>query len=82
MCAFELSDPKTGQPAHEETRQITRYCYAHGVIVLSAGSFGNVIRMLMPLVISDAQFEEALDVMEAGLSDAVGHVLHAVPSVG
>ena len=51
---------------------ITRYCYEHGVVVLSTGSFSNVIRLLMPLVIADEQFDEALDVMEAAIADAVG----------
>jgi len=68
MCAIELVRPGTRTPAYEETNQITRYCYEHGVVVLSAGTFGNVIRILMPLVITDAQFEEALDVLEAALA--------------
>ena len=72
MCAIELVKPGTRSPAAEETNSITRYCYEHGVIALSAGSFGNVIRMLMPLVITDAQFDEALDVLEAAIAAAVG----------
>lgn len=71
MCAIELVQPGTRQPAADETNEITRYCYEHGVVVLSAGSLGNVIRVLMPLVISDAQFDEALDVLEAAIADAV-----------
>jgi 4-aminobutyrate aminotransferase/(S)-3-amino-2-methylpropionate transaminase len=72
MCAFELADPETRRPAQEETKQITNYCYENGVVVLSAGSFSNVIRVLMPLTISDALFDEALDVLEAGLSTVAG----------
>jgi 4-aminobutyrate aminotransferase/(S)-3-amino-2-methylpropionate transaminase len=72
MCAIELVEPGTRKPAAEETNKITRYCYEHGVISLSSGSFGNVIRILMPLVITDAQFNEALDVLEAAIADAVG----------
>jgi len=72
MCAIELVEPGTRRPAADETDKITRYCYKHGVIALSAGSFSNVIRVLMPLVITDAQFDEALDVFEAALDDAVG----------
>jgi 4-aminobutyrate aminotransferase / (S)-3-amino-2-methylpropionate transaminase / 5-aminovalerate transaminase len=72
MCAIELVEPGTRRPAADETNKITRYCFEHGVIALSAGSFGNVIRVLMPLVITDAQFDEALDVLEAALADAVG----------
>jgi len=44
-----------------------QYCYEHGVITISAGSYGNVIRLLMPLVITDEQMDEALDVLEAAL---------------
>ena len=71
MCAIELVEPGTRKPAADETTQITRYCYEHGVVALSAGSFSNVVRILMPLVITDAQFEEALDVLEAGVAAAV-----------
>jgi 4-aminobutyrate aminotransferase/(S)-3-amino-2-methylpropionate transaminase len=39
----------------------------NGVIVLNAGTFGNVIRFLPPLAITDAQLQEALDVLAAGL---------------
>ena len=65
MQALELvQSPDKREPANEETKQITRYCYEHGVITISAGSYGNVIRLLMPLVITDAQMDEALDVLE------------------
>ena len=68
MCAIEFADPETRKPAPDEVARITQHCYEHGVIVISAGSFSNVIRILMPLVISDAQFAEALDVLEAGIA--------------
>jgi 4-aminobutyrate aminotransferase/(S)-3-amino-2-methylpropionate transaminase len=69
MQAMELvRSPATREPASEETKEIVRYCYQHGLIVLSAGSYGNVIRLLMPLVMSDDQFEEALGVLEAALA--------------
>jgi len=67
MQALELvQSPDKREPAAEETKQITQYCYEHGVITISAGSYGNVIRLLMPLVITDAQMDEALDVLEGG----------------
>jgi 4-aminobutyrate aminotransferase-like enzyme len=50
-------------------------------VALSAGSFGNVIRVLMPLVITDAQFDEALDVLEAGIGDTVGAVPEAAQAL-
>jgi len=69
MCAIELVQPGTREPAADETNRITRYCYEHGVVVLSTGSFSNVLRLLMPLVITDEQFDEALDVLEAAIAD-------------
>jgi 4-aminobutyrate aminotransferase/(S)-3-amino-2-methylpropionate transaminase len=68
MQALELVQSReTREPAPEDTKRVTQYCYEHGVITISAGSYGNVIRLLMPLVITDEQMEEALDVLEAAL---------------
>jgi 4-aminobutyrate aminotransferase/(S)-3-amino-2-methylpropionate transaminase len=71
MQALELVESaETRAPAAEDTKKITQYCYEHGVITISAGSYGNVIRLLMPLVISNEQMDEALDVLEAGFRTA------------
>jgi 4-aminobutyrate aminotransferase / (S)-3-amino-2-methylpropionate transaminase / 5-aminovalerate transaminase len=68
MQAIELVQSQdTREPAAQETKQITQYCYEHGLITISAGSYGNVIRLLMPLVITDAQMDEGLDVLEGAL---------------
>lgn len=68
MRAFELvSDPETRSPAAQETSELIRHCYERGLILVGAGTFGNVIRLLAPLVITDEQFEEGLDVIESGL---------------
>ena len=68
MQAIELvqSEDKR-EPATEETKQIVQYCYEHGLIILSCGSYSNVIRVLMPLVITDTQMDEALAVLESAL---------------
>lgn len=69
MCAVELVRPTPERtPADVETKEILNFCHAHGVVVISAGSFGNVIRLLMPLVITDSQLNEALDVLEEGIA--------------
>ncbi|MGA9042113.1 MAG: 4-aminobutyrate--2-oxoglutarate transaminase [Terriglobales bacterium] len=68
MQAIELiksSDKR--EPASEETKQITQYCYEHGLITITAGSYGNVIRVLVPLVASDAIMDEGLDILESAL---------------
>jgi 4-aminobutyrate aminotransferase/(S)-3-amino-2-methylpropionate transaminase len=69
MQALELVRSKTTrQPADDETKQVSKYCYEHGVVTITAGSYSNVIRLLMPLVITDSQMDEAMDVLEAGLA--------------
>ena len=71
MRAIELvKSRETREPAPEETRQITQYCYEHGLITITAGSYGNVIRVLVPLVVSDQQMDEGLDVLQAALASA------------
>jgi 4-aminobutyrate aminotransferase/(S)-3-amino-2-methylpropionate transaminase len=68
MQAIELVKSKeTRQPAPDETKQVTQFCYEHGLITITAGSYGNVIRLLVPLVITREQMDEALDVLEAAL---------------
>jgi 4-aminobutyrate aminotransferase/(S)-3-amino-2-methylpropionate transaminase len=69
MQAVELVRSRTTrQPADEETKQVSQYCYEHGLVTITAGSYGNVIRLLMPLVVTDSQMDEALDVLEAALA--------------
>ena len=54
MQALELVRSKaTREPADEETKQVSQYCYEHGLVTITAGSYSNVIRLLMPLVITD-----------------------------
>jgi len=72
MCAIELvKNPATREPAADETKKLAQFCYENGLITITAGTYGNVMRILVPLVVSDAQFEEGLDVLEAGL-ESVG----------
>jgi 4-aminobutyrate aminotransferase/(S)-3-amino-2-methylpropionate transaminase len=69
MCAMELvRNSATREPADSETKQIARYSYEHGLITITAGTFNNVIRILVPLVVTDEQFDEGLDVIEAALA--------------
>ena len=69
MQALELVRSRaTREPADAETKEIAQFCYEHGLVTITAGSYGNVIRLLMPIVITDAQMDEALDVLEAALA--------------
>jgi len=69
MRAIELvRSPETREPAKEEAKEIARYCYEHGLVILTAGTYDNVIRILAPLVVTEEQMEEGLDVIEASLT--------------
>jgi 4-aminobutyrate aminotransferase/(S)-3-amino-2-methylpropionate transaminase len=69
MQAIELvQSQETKAPAAEDTKKITQYCYEHGLITITAGSYSNVIRVLVPLVITDEQMDEALGVLESAIA--------------
>lgn len=64
MMAIELvRDRETKVPASEETKKLVRLCYERGLVLISAGNFGNVVRTLMPLVITDEQFDRGFDIL-------------------
>jgi 4-aminobutyrate aminotransferase / (S)-3-amino-2-methylpropionate transaminase / 5-aminovalerate transaminase len=73
MCAIELvADPITKEPIAAETiGAISRNALEHGVIVLLAGTYGNVVRLLPPLTIDDALLDDGLDVLEAAIDAAL-----------
>lgn len=66
MRAVELvTDQDKKTPAGDLTKQIARYAMEHGLMLVTAGPHGNVIRLLVPLVATDEQMHEGLDVLEA-----------------
>ena len=70
MCALELvKDRNDKEPAKEATEQFTQRALQKGLFTITAGTFGNVVRTLMPLVIADAELDEGLKIMEATLSE-------------
>ena len=70
MCALELvKDRNDKEPAKEATEQFTQCALQKGLLTITAGTFGNVVRTLMPLVIADAELDEGLKIMEATLSE-------------
>ncbi len=72
MVAVEfVKDRQTKEPAKEETTRILQECHKQGLLVIGAGVFGNVIRMLMPLSITDEQLDEGLKI----LADAMAKYL-------
>jgi 4-aminobutyrate aminotransferase/(S)-3-amino-2-methylpropionate transaminase len=69
MMALELvKDRETKEPATEEAKALVKFCYDKGLIILSCGNFGNVIRTLMPLIITDELLDRGLSIMEEGLT--------------
>ena len=68
MMAIELVEPGSINPNAPAVDGITKHCHLNGVLVLNAGTFGNVIRFLPPLAITDAQLHEALDILEEGIA--------------
>lgn len=60
MVAAEFNDPATGKPSAEIARSIQQRALEQGLILLTCGVHGNVIRFLYPLTIPDAQFKTAL----------------------
>ena len=68
MQAIELVNPGTKDPNPEAMNAIVKYCQSKGVLVLTAGTYGNVLRFLPPLVISDELLKDALGVIEEALA--------------
>ncbi|WP_460845538.1 4-aminobutyrate--2-oxoglutarate transaminase [Nocardioides ultimimeridianus] len=70
MIAAEFVDPATGEPDGALAKAVASYCHSQGVIALTCGTWGNVIRFLPPLSISDELLAEGLDIVAAGLAAA------------
>ena len=68
MCAIELvRDPESRKPADVEAKEIAYQCQ-HGLITITLGTYNNFMQVLVPLVISDEQLEEALDLRGAAIA--------------
>jgi 4-aminobutyrate aminotransferase / (S)-3-amino-2-methylpropionate transaminase / 5-aminovalerate transaminase len=82
MQAIELvQSQETKTPAGDETKKIMQYCYEHGLITITAGTYSNVIRVLVPLVASNEQIDEGMDVLESAIAavcDQKGAVVQLV----
>lgn len=72
MIGIELvKDRETKEPAKELTGKVIKYCLEQGVMLISAGVFSNVIRLLIPLVVTDEQLDRGLTVLEQSILKAV-----------
>ncbi len=70
MLAMEFVDPTTGEPDAALTGKIAKACHAQGVIVLTCGTYGNIVRLLPPLTISNDLLREGLTVLTEALAAA------------
>jgi len=70
MVAIELVGADGITPDKAATARVAAACHAQGVLVLSAGTYGNVLRLLPPLVIPDDLLDEGLGVIETALAQA------------
>ena len=69
MIAMELvKDRAQKTPAADETKALVKYCFDRGLLILACGTYGNVIRFLMPLVITDEQLEQGLEIIDDGFA--------------
>lgn len=70
MLAMELvEDRATKAPAAGKAKALVKFAHEKGLILMSCGHHGNVIRLLMPLVITDSQLEKGLAIIADGLAD-------------
>ncbi|KAI3589084.1 Gamma-aminobutyrate:alpha-ketoglutarate aminotransferase [Cupriavidus sp. U2] len=69
MIAAEFVDPATGAPSAEHAKRVQTRAMEAGLILLTCGTYGNVIRFLYPLTIPQAQFDAALAVLARALVD-------------
>jgi 4-aminobutyrate aminotransferase/(S)-3-amino-2-methylpropionate transaminase len=71
MLAVELCRPGTLEPDAKLTAAISNACHQAGLVTLTCGTFGNVIRFLPPLVIGEDLLDEGLSILEGAFSEAV-----------
>ena len=75
MCAIELvKDAASAEPAPQLTQTLMKVANENGLILLSCGTYGNVIRFLVPLTASDALVRDGMDIFETSLTEAVTRV--------
>jgi len=70
MVATELVDAETREPSKPLTQQIVKYCADHDLLLLTCGSYENVIRWIPPLVVNEQQIDAALSIFAAALDQA------------
>lgn len=72
MVAVELVRPGTTTPDPESTAAVAKACHAEGLVVLTCGTYGNVLRFLPPLVMPEHLLEEGLTILEKSFTEIGG----------
>jgi 4-aminobutyrate aminotransferase / (S)-3-amino-2-methylpropionate transaminase / 5-aminovalerate transaminase len=71
MCAIEfVEDSSSRNPNKALVQEIIQAAHQNGLIIMSAGLYGNIIRLLTPLVVTDEQLSEGLNVLEKVISES------------
>ncbi|HCI81358.1 MAG TPA: 4-aminobutyrate--2-oxoglutarate transaminase [Ktedonobacter sp.] len=79
MVALELvKDSKTKEPDDQAANAILAAAHKHGMVLIKAGMYDNVIRVLVPLCITDEQMQEAMQIFDASFAEVLGAVPTAV----
>ena len=74
MIGMELvKDPRNREPAPDMAKELVGRCFEKGLIILACGNYGNVIRTLMPLVITDEQLDRGCAILKDGLQEVMNH---------
>jgi 4-aminobutyrate aminotransferase/(S)-3-amino-2-methylpropionate transaminase len=68
MQAIELVEPGTKKPNSAAMNAVVKYCQSKGVLILTAGTYANVVRFLPPIVITDELLKDALSVLDEALA--------------
>jgi 4-aminobutyrate aminotransferase len=63
MVACDFVNPQTGAPDADKAKQVQQAALKKGLLLLTCGVYGNVLRFLFPLTIEDAVFDEGLDIL-------------------
>ena len=70
MIGVIIVDPETGAPDKKRTSRIHKYALEHGLVMITAGTDGNIIRTLMPLTIKDDILDQSLDILSKAIVNA------------
>jgi 4-aminobutyrate aminotransferase/(S)-3-amino-2-methylpropionate transaminase len=69
MLGLELVKGPAREPATDDAKKLAAFCLERGLIILVCGTYGNIVRVLAPFVITDAELEKGLGILEQGLAE-------------